>query len=420
MRVIVIGAGVSGLTAARDLSVAGADVVVVDARDRIGGRTWTHDIGGVPVDLGGSWIHGPFGNPLSEEVTRAGLVTRNDGTWGTGMAVWVEGSGWAPPPVVATAVAVRTDFDFDEAVAGIGREGTYREGIDWYLTSRRLDGPSAEVARFSLEWLDAALNIGGLPYEVSLTGSAAYRLHAGGNSAIDGGYRKLVDHLAAGLDIRLGESVLAIEHGGPGDALASTTSGTLRADAVVVSVPLGVLKKRSITFSPEIAAHHAAADRLGMATLEKVVLRFDTPVFPEHTRRISFVSDDHRFPAWADMTHHAGAPTVIAFHNPRATDGMESWSPERRLDEACTVLAAMVGDLPEPVAAYVTDWSHDPHAFGSYSFVAVGSSPQDMRTLSRPSSDRLFFAGEHTVPEYFGTVHGAYVSGIRAAAEVMD
>ncbi len=416
MRVIVIGAGVSGLTAARDLSAAGADVVVVEARDRIGGRTWTHDIAGVPVDLGGSWIHGPFGNPLSDEVTLAGLATRNDGTWGTGMAVWVEGSGWAPPPVVATAVAVRTDFDFEEATAALGREGTYREGIDWYLTDRRLDGSSADVARFSLEWLDSALNIGGLPDEVSLTGSAAYHLHSGGNAAIDGGYRRLVDHLAAGLDIRLDESVLAIEHGGPVDALVSTTSGTLRADAVVVTVPLGVLKKRSITFLPALPGHHAAADRLGMATLEKVVLRFDTPVFPEHTRRITFVSDDHRFPAWADMTHHAGAPTVIAFHNPRATNTMATWSSERRVEEARRVLSSMLGDIPEPVDAHVTDWQNDPCAYGSYSYVAKGSSAQDMTTLGRPGSNRLFFAGEHTVPEYFGTVHGAFVSGARAAA----
>lgn len=418
MRIIVVGAGVSGITAARDLTSAGAEVVVLEARDRIGGRTWTHDIAGAAVDLGGSWIHGPFGNPLTDEVARAGLLTRNDGTWGTGMAIFAEGKGWSSAALTATAVAVRSDFDFEEAAAALGRDGSYREAIDWYITDRRLEGGAAAAARFALEWQDAALNIGGLPDEVSIQGSAAYLQHPGGNTAIDGGYRRLVQHLSAGLDIRLGEPVLAIEHGGPGDALVSTTRTTHRADAVVVTIPVSVLATGGIVFSPSVAAHQAAAGRVGMATLEKVVLRFDRPVFPEETRRITFMSEDHRFPAWADMTHHAGAPTVIAFHNPRATPGMVEWTNEERSAEAHRVLSGILPDLPDPVATHVTEWRTDPYALGSYSFVAVGSSAEDMRALGQPGSDRLFFAGEHTVPEYFGTVHGAYVSGGRAARSI--
>jgi monoamine oxidase len=417
MRVVVVGAGVSGLTAARDLRRAGADVVVVEARDRIGGRTWTAEIAGAPVDLGASWIHGPFGNPLVDEVRAAGLTWRNDGAWGMGMAVYLEGAGWMPPPVVATSTSVRFDFDPAEAAAAIGREASYREGVEWYLDDRRLAGLERQVARFALEWQDAALNIGGLPDDISLLGSAAYQGLPGGNAALAGGYRTLVNHLAVGLEIRLDEPVLAVEHGGPGPAVVSTTETSHRADQVVVTVPLGVLKNGSIAFAPELDSPRVAAmSRLRMATLEKVVLRFAEP--PAAGARLTYVSDDHRFPAWVDIGHHAGSPTLIAFHNPRATPSLADAGPEARVEAATEVLERMLGAVPTPIATTATDWRHDPFSFGSYSYPGVGGSGSDMAGLGGRASDRLVFAGEHTLPAYFGTVHGAYESGRRAATLV--
>ena len=120
MRVVVVGAGVSGLTAARDLTQAGADVTVLEARDRIGGRTWTADVAGAAIDLGGSWIHGPFGNPLADEARAAGLTWANDGLWGMGLTVFIEGRGWAPAHVAATLAASQADFDPAEAAAALG------------------------------------------------------------------------------------------------------------------------------------------------------------------------------------------------------------------------------------------------------------------------------------------------------------
>jgi monoamine oxidase len=414
MRVIVIGAGVAGLTTAMDLQRRGAEVVVIEARDRLGGRTWTADIAGAPVDLGGSWIHGPFRNPLTEEVRAAGLGWRNDGSWGMGMAVYDEGSGWLGPSAVATAVSVRFDFDPEEAAATLGREASYREGVDWYLDDRRLTGIDRDVARFSLEWQDAALNVGGLPQEISLAGSAAYELHAGGNAALIGGYRTLVQHLGEGLDIRIGEPALAIEHGGPGDAIVSTPVASYRADEVVVSVPLGVLKAGSIAFVPDLGSGRAGAmHRLNMATLEKIVLRFAEPI--GSGSRLTYMSEDHRFPAWIDISHHAGAPTLIAFHNPRATPALDQAAPHERIAAAIEVLGRMFPEVPAPIETYATDWRHDVFSFGSYSYPAIGGSATDMAALGGRASPRLVFAGEHTVPVYFGTVHGAYASGRRAA-----
>ena len=418
MRVIVIGAGISGLTAARDLVAGGADVTVLEARSRVGGRTWTADVGGAQVDLGGSWIHGPFGNPLAAEVRRAGLTWVNDGVWGTGLTVFVEGEGWAPTDVATTLVATQHDFDPDEAAEALQPSATYVDAAEWYVADRRLTGQPAEVARFGIEWLEAGLNIAGLPERVSVPGAASYELHGGGNVMITGGYIGLVKHLAAGLDIRLGEPVVSVGHGDDGCAV-TTVTGVHHGDRVVVTVPLTVVQRRVIAFRPGIPEHEAAADRLAMANLEKVVFRFDRRFWPESARRMTFVSDDHRFPTWIDTTHHAGHPTLIGFYNPLATPGMLALSLDERAAVALDVLRTMMPEAPDPIAVHMTDWTNDPLANGSYSYVPIGGSAADMVQLGEPGSDSLLFAGEHTVPTAFGTVHGAYESGRRAAAEIL-
>ena len=418
MRVIVVGAGVSGLTAARELVAGGADVTVLEARDRIGGRTWTADVAGARIDLGGSWIHGPRHNPLADEVRRAGLTWANDGVWGTGLTVFVEGEGWAPTDVATTLVATQHDFDPDEAAEALQPSATYVDAAEWYVADRRLSGRQADIARFGIVWLEAALNIAGVPSRVSVSGTAGYELHAGGNVMITGGYVELVGHLAAGLDIRIDEPVLSVEHGGNGCVVATATAA-YECDRVVVSVPLTVLQRRMVAFRPEIPAHEAAADRLTMANLEKAVFRFAERFWPAAARRMTFVSDDHRFPTWIDTSHHAGHPTLIAFYNPMVTPGMAELTLDERAAAALDVLRTMIPQAPDPIAVHMTDWTNDALANGSYSYVPIGGSQVDMEQLGRPGSGGLFFAGEHTVPGSFGTVHGAYESGRRAAAEVL-
>ena len=417
MRVIVVGAGVAGLTAARDLAAAGVDVVVLEARDRVGGRTWTTDVAGAMIDVGGSWIHGPIDNPVADEARQAGLTWSNDGVWGMGLNVFVEGDGWASADIAATLVASQADFDPAEAAAVLGPAANYADAATWYVADRRLSGAQADVVRFGIEWLEATLNIAGLPDRVSVPGTAGYVNHGGGNVMITGGYTRLVAHLGANVDVRLGEAVTAIRFGS-GPITVATSTGEYVCDRVVVAVPLTVLQRDMIEFVPAIPDHLAAAGRLAMANLEKAVFRFDERFWPAQARRMTFVSDDHRFPSWIDVSHHAGAPTLIAFYNPLATDGMSDRSLDERATLALGVLRTMLPGAPDPVRVHMTDWTNDEWAAGSYSYIPVGGGPVDMEQLARPVAGRLHFAGEHTVPEHFGTVHGAFMSGRRAAAEI--
>lgn len=415
---LVVGAGVSGLTAARRLHLLGWEVVVLESRDRIGGRTHTIDLAGYPLDLGASWIHGPVGNPLVAHLDQAGLTHRQDGSWGMGMAVYEDGTGWLSPPLAASMVASSHDFDYGEASAALGRPASLAEGVAWYLQDRALSGATARAVEFRLNWLEGALNVGGPPDTVSLEGNAGYVLHPGGNLTLDGGYRTLVDSLATDLDIRTGHTVSRIDH----TTTPITVSGEgfqERADAVVVSTPLAVLKRGLIRFEPALPPDHLRAlDSLAVGTLEKVALVFSRRFWPEDIRRITYVSADRRFPAWVDVTRQDSAPTWLAFYNPRATPELEAIPVEERVRLAGETLGQMFPDAPAPLATAASDWLKDSGSLGSYSYHLAGGDPAAMDVLSRPLSPRLVLAGEHTVTPYFGTVHGAFVSGERAAGQI--
>jgi polyamine oxidase len=179
-------------------------------------------------------------------------------------------------------------------------------------------------------------------------------------------------------------------------------------------VPLGVLQAGSITFSPPLAEVDKRVQRLAMGNLEKVVLRFGHRFWPTNVRRMAFVSEHRRFTDWVDASEHSGTPTLVAFHNPTLVDYGDV---DNRVDAAMAVLRTMFDDVPEPVAAHATDWTNDSFALGSYSYIPIGGRPDDMRALGGRQSPHVVFAGEHTVAEYFGTVHGAYVSGRRVVDE---
>ena len=416
MRVIVIGAGVSGLTCAAFLRDAGVDVSVVEARDRVGGRVWTGHVGGHDVDLGGAWIHGPIGNPLAEFCRAAGLDWVSDGAWGSRMQVHASDGSPLSQTATTSLVAAWSDFDPSEATDALGADATFADAVEWYIADRTLTGEPAQAVRFSLSWLEGGLNIGADPAGISARGAAAYRLGRGGNVVLAGGYRSLVDHLADGIDVSLEEPVLAVEHGGSG-VIVSTNRRSLAADHVVVTVPVAILARDTILFQPALPrAITDATRRLRLSTVEKIVLRYQERWWPDDIRRLVHVTTERHFPAWMDLSAHVGAPTLVGFFNPVLSTLPEDAG--TRLDLARDSLATMLGKRPKPIAAMITDWRNDPYAGGAYSYIPTGASTADMDVFGEVDGPVLF-AGEHTVAEYYGTVHAAFVSGRRAAERLL-
>ncbi len=411
--VIVVGAGIAGLSAAHSLQTLGRDVLVLEARDRLGGRTHTVDIEGATVDLGGAWLHGPDGNPLTQFLADERIQWKPDGTWGHGLAVAYDGA-WVPAREANSVGLALHDFDPNFAAEALGpTEDVYSRGVEWYLQARGLDGRLAQITRDALNWMMGAGVTGNHPDQISLRGAGVYELHDGGNGIVVGGYGKLVERLAKGLDVRTSSTVLAIHHRETG-ATVQMQDAELSADRVIVTIPLGVLKSGGITFDPPLPERQThAIQRLGMKSLEKVVLRFEERFWPKERRNFLIQSDDRLFLEFVDMTDSAGAPVIVVFHNP--TVARDQLGPEELVSAAVEIMRELLGNASEPIATATTGWSADPYSTGAYSYIPVGSSGGDMDAFAQAFSPSLALAGEHTVARYYGTVHAAFLSGRRAA-----
>lgn len=427
-RVLVVGAGIAGLAVANAMAHAGVECVVLEARDRIGGRLHTVDLGGVPVDLGGSWIHQPDGNPLTALAADFG-VTCTPGNPVPRIGGYDAAEGRR---VGADEMRDVLEVQFDRFPAALdslreelGRQASGLDGIDAFLRSSGLTGAAARRNRQNLlSEVEAAGS--DLAKSQSLQWLFDEREYGGDylGDLPDGGYRALVDAVATGVDVRLSAPVTGVRVGGNGVQLQCADGEVHDGSHVVVAVPLGVLKRGGLSFAPALPADRLAViDRLGFGRYEKVCLSFAEPFWREagvsHTAYFSGDADeaagwmiDHdAFGAGAAVTFHV-FPSLAVRVLAEGVEGAKRWA----MDE----LGGATGrPCPEPTAVAVTSWADDPWTGGTYTHVPVGAEPADLDRLGEPVADRILFAGEHTQSARIGYADGAFTSGIREAKRLI-
>lgn len=426
-RVVVVGAGMAGLAAAQALHDAGVEVVVVEARERLGGRTWTADVGGVAVDLGAAWIHTPDGNPMSRVAALAGVATAEaDPTDLTKLSGWEPGTGWVAAPDLALPLILTQTFygALPSLRSALGPDASLADAIEPFLDSIPLPpGDDRRRAAFALRLLGEQFESG--PAEdiaLAYYGDTAIE-YAGTDVFPAGGYRALVAWLAAGVDVRLGEVVesIAVDAGG---VSVTTAAGTHTGSHAIVTAPLGVLKAGAIAFDPALpAATLAAIDALGFGHFEKVVLRYDEAFWTaaDRTNWVHLSATPMQFPLFLDLTPYTGAPTLIALCSDGFAASLAARSDEQVVAEVEGVLATLFGaPLPAPTHAAVSRWGPDPFTRGAYTYVARGATPADFATLATPVAGRLLFAGEHTTATRFGYADGALQTGVREAKRLLQ
>lgn len=405
-RIVVVGAGIAGLGAARDLAAMGHQVTVVEARDRIGGRIHTsHLWPDLPLDLGASWIHGVRGNPLTvlaDEVGAGRVQTSYEA------AVLLGPMGQPIDPDLSGAASI-----LDMAWRGaedLDRETSVQDVVKATAAWQKANADQRRLVEYLV---NATLEqeYGGSAGRLSALHGTSGKVFPGEDVLFPKGFGALCTGLARGLDIRLNQAVTRLA---PGRVTLADGQG-LMADQIVLTVPLGILRAGSIRFDrPLDPSRQRAIEGLEMGLLNKLWLRFDRVVWPDEVDWIEWLGPKPgHWAEWLSLAPSVGVPVLLGFNAADQAAEIEALSDAETVAAATAALRAMFGSrFPAPIAAQITRWGQDVWARGSYSFNAVGTSAKTRKALAGPDWDgALWFAGEACEPDYYGTAHGALLSG---------
>jgi monoamine oxidase len=416
---LIIGAGVAGLAASRELYSAGLAPVVLEARDRIGGRILSDRSTTPPVELGAEFVHGkPKAIWSIFEKARLKVNECSDTRLVSGKAGLRHCQAyWKIIEKVNKQIDPSREIPYDQFLAAADASPSEKLVAKSYV-----EGFNAARA----EMISASAVAMGDRASVEIDGQRQFRL--------SGGYGSLIDWLAAELpseSVCLRTVVREIRwRRGHVEALADTPDGdvTFSAPRLIVTVPLGILRASpgtvgAIQFVPPLPQKEAALQRLQVGHAVKLVIRFRERFWESHGRLGFAISFDEDIPVW--WTQEPLTSSVLTgWAGGSLAERLINLSREELLDRAIRSLARIFA-MPGPwVRArvdgiYYYDWSHDPFSHGAYSYPMVGGL-EAAEALAKPVNDTIFFAGEATdFRGANGTVHAALDSGISAAQEIV-
>jgi monoamine oxidase len=244
--------------------------------------------------------------------------------------------------------------------------------------------------------------------------------YPGADVILPAGLSGLVERLAERLDIRRSHIVSSIEYDQDGVRVL-TDKAVFSAEYAVISLPLGVLKNGSVTFSPGLPQRKLASiQKLTMGVLNKLFLRFPKCFWPTDSDWIEYMDQQpSQWAVWFNYFKYTNTPILMGFSVGAEGRSLENLMDQEIVASGMNVLRRMFGaTIPAPVAWRTTRWASDPFSFGSYSHTPPGASGLDYDALAQPVQGRLFFAGEATHRTHYGSVHGAFLSGVRAAKQI--
>jgi monoamine oxidase len=397
--VAVIGAGAAGIGAARRLAEAGGvSVLVLEGRERAGGRAWTVDAGGYPADMGCEWLHSADRNVLVPLAERLGLaLDRKRPDWTTRLsrsgeskeaeADWIrerEAHYWA----IHRAAQEPEDRPASTVLVPCGRWNTLFDAMSTWANAVELD-------------------------DLSVKDNDRYE-STEHNWRVRKGLGSLFVALAQGLPIAFGAAVTRVAHDG-GRVRLVTRSGSVGAARVIVAVPTSAIAGEHLVFDPPLPDKVAAAAGLPLGLANKLFLDLDGQL-PGDEDELFLVGSTTRRETMSYQVRPLGRPRINCFFGGRFAAQLERDGIAAMAAFAADELAGLFGNeirrQLSPLAA--SAWRSDPFARGSYSYARPGHA-DDRARLAEPVDDRLFFAGEACSPHFFSTAHGAYETGIAAA-----
>ena len=415
--VVVVGAGIAGLAAARLLAEAGRRVLVLEAQAQVGGRIRTVRQDGVAVELGAEFVHGRPPELLAV-IEEAKLATyERTGAMLTAANGQIESADWD---------AAGEDGPLEQLKQFAGPDCSFTE----YLDRLGIAGDERTAALGYAEGYNAATAGEASAMALGLQQRAEDEIEGDRVSKFHGGYDRLPAYvldrlLAAGGQLRLSSPVDTIAWS-PGQVRVLAGGQEFRAAQCVITLPLGVLQASAsetgaVRFSPEPGEILAAAARMRMGPVFRMSLLFRERLWPEE---MSFLFARERTPPVWWTSHPDPTPLLTAWAGGSEAAGLLSLTGPEQVAAVTAALAEALGLHADTVrggllGAHFHDWQADPYARGAYSWVPVGGLGASER-MAQPVEDTLFFAGEHTdTSGHWGTVHAALGSGLRAAQQLL-
>ena len=397
--VVVVGAGAAGIAAARRLMRPGLSLLVLEARDRIGGRAFTQRIEGEGLDMGCGWLHSADDNVLAGRVEAEGLTLDQ-----------------TPPPwrsqafdhemTSADQAAFGEAFAaFDQRVAEAATRGEDRPASDFFDPDSRWNA--------HMDAISGALN-GARFAQVSSLDYDAYG-DTGVNWRVREGYGRLIARLGqAAAPVTVTDcAVRRIDRSGPLLRL-ETSRGELTARIVILTTPNSLIANETVRIDPPAPAllEATAGVPLGLASKVHMTVRGAADFQPDTqlwTRTDTAQTGGYHLRPF-------GRPMIEAYFGADLAWGLEAEGPAALADFAVAELVSALGsDMRRRLAPVaVSGWGVDPWSQGAYSHALPGHAA-DRAKLRVSVEDRLFLAGEATAPVYYGTAHGAWMEGERAA-----
>ena len=419
--VLVLGAGAAGLACAAALRRAGTRALVLEARQRVGGRVWTdRTLAPHPVEFGAEFVHGERASTWPA-LRALGLATAHWPKRDESLVHAEPGgplTGWVG---MATLRAVDATLDRTRAL-DLGAVPAHPfEDLDAYLARVGYDERARRYVRRSF-----ANASGEAPERLSarsVLAALADDRDGEHDHRVLGGYDRLIAGLTPGLEVRLGQVVRHVGSDAAGAVVGLADGTLLRAHAAVVTLPVGVLRGGGVEFAPEVMRRKRPALRgLSMGPVIKLVYRLVEP--PVDDPAVAALYAAGPVPMWwspsagrADASERSANVWTGFVSGPNAAELLR-WPAEAALERALAQLAGEVGRPLRATAARLVDWPGDPFARGGYS--AVLAAHHGARQALAAPTPPVFWAGEATAREAAAaTVHGAWESGERAAGEVL-
>lgn len=425
--VIVIGGGISGLAAARSLYDASFKVMLLESRDRLGGRIHTDYSFGYPVDLGASWLHGVCNeNPLAPLIRSLGLTLYR--TSGDNSVLYdhdlesytlfdMDGRQVPQQLVIEVGDVFKRILKETERVRDEHSDDMSILQAIWHVLDKhpelRQEGLAYEVLQWYICRMEAWFAVDA--DMISLKTWDQECVLSGGHGLMVQGYDPIIKALAKDIDIRLNHRVTKICNGTNKVMVMVEDGRNFIADAVIVTVPLGILKANLIQFEPKLPEWKVSAiSDLGFGSENKIALQFDTVFWPNVELLGTVAPSSYACGYFLNLHKATGHPVLVYMAAGRFAYDLEKLPDESAANFVMLQLKKMFPDATEPVRYLVTRWGTDPNSLGCYSYDAVGK-PEDLYERLRAPLGNLFFGGEAVSMDHQGSVHGAYSAGVMAA-----